>query len=229
MFYKIGWPADGKYAECYPVDAEYTSEGVSRCPSCNGAWEGRYWTHPRTLKITKSKYPDFIWTTPYPAVSERFKQLYEASGLTGILEFDPIENYILRKNAPEAPHYYTFKRFRSRMKIDHEKSKIKWLDAFTRYCPICHPVGKTFSEIYSLVLGEENYEGMDVFILNETGMGTYVSERFIEFVRENGLTNLAVYALNDMKTGIIIENEPKKRQKGTAGMRGKKRETDYKV
>ena len=25
MFYKIGWPADGKYAECYPVDAEYGS------------------------------------------------------------------------------------------------------------------------------------------------------------------------------------------------------------
>ena len=58
----------------------------------------RYWTHPRTLKITKSKYPDFIWTTPYPVVSERFKQLWEVSGLTGILEFDPIENYVLRKN-----------------------------------------------------------------------------------------------------------------------------------
>lgn len=212
MFYKITWPADGKFAECYPVDAVYTSDGISRCPNCNGAWEGRYWTHPRTLKITKSKYPDFLWTTPYPAVSERFKQLYEQSGLTGILEFDPIENYALRKNAPECPKYYTFKRFRSQMKINHEKSDIKWLNVARDICPICHPMGKTFSEIYSLVLDEEKYEGMDVFILNETGMGTYVSERFVEFVRENGLTNLGVYALSDMKKTIIIESGRKKKQ-----------------
>lgn len=206
MFYKIAWPADGKYAECSPVDPVYTSEGISRCPYCNGAWEGLYWTHPRTLKISKSKYPDFIFTTPYPAVSERFKQLYEQSDLTGILEFEPIENYVLRKNAPECPKYYTFKRFRSQMKINHEKSAVRWLNVTTELCPICHPVGKTFSEIHSLVLDEEKYEGTDVFILNETGMGTYVSERFIEFVRENRLTNLGIYPLNDLKNLIIIDS-----------------------
>ena len=91
------------------------------------------------------------------------------------------------------------------MKIDHDKSNIRWLSQ-REMCPVCHPEGKTISELLSLVLDEENYEGIDVFVLNETGMRTYVSEGFVEFAIKNRLSNLGISPINDLRHKIIIDS-----------------------
>ncbi len=204
MFYQLNWPTDGKYAECYPENPTYVYDGVERCPFCQRIVEGKHWAHPRTLRITNSRYADFLFTTPYPAVSERFKRLYEASGLTGILSFDPIENYRLRKNAPDSPRYFTIKSIRSKMKIDYTHSDITWLSPHEHRCDLCDPFGRCISDIKKLTLYDSNYDGSDVFRLYETGDATYLSEDFVKFVKENHLTNLGLRPLPDMQQRIII-------------------------
>lgn len=204
MYYRIAWPADGKYAECWPYNPIYTLDGVERCPRCHSNLQGKYWVHPRVLHISNLRYADFLFTTPYPAVSERFKELYEASNLRGILLFDPIEEYHVRKNAKPAPRYYTIQTIRSNILVDCEHSNIVWMEPHEHSCPLCDPLGRRISEARTIVLTEENNTGEDIFRLYQTGKALYVSERFVDFAKKNAISNIGLIPLNDMKNKIIL-------------------------
>lgn len=205
MFYRLCWPADGKFATCAPYDPVYETILDDVCPLCGRNLVGRYWQHPRTLKIIGKRFPDFLFTTPYPAVSERFRDAYQNSTLKGILKFDEIENYRLYRSITTTPKYYTIKVIRSQMEVDYTKSVITWGRLkHEHYCPLCDPQSTTVDKIERLILCEENYQGEDIFTLCPTSASLYLSERFVEFVRENHLTNLGIMPLDQMEKRIVV-------------------------
>lgn len=205
MFYRLCWPADGKYATCSPYLPVYETKLDDVCPLCGRNLAGRYWQHPRVLKITGKRFPDFMFSTPYPAVSEKFRNAYEKSNLKGILSFDEIEHYHLNRGINANPKYYTIKVVRSRLEIDYANSTISWSSVkHSHFCSLCDPKSATISKIGRLAFHEGGDNGEDIFTLCPTGNALYLSEKFIAFVKENRLTNLGVRPLNNLEKTIVL-------------------------
>lgn len=208
--YVVTFPpySENPYAECYRNNPVYNHNITVNCPICGSSVSDSYWTYPRCLTITNSRYADFLYWGPSPfVVSTRFKELYEKSDLKGITAFEPIDSFKVQKlkkgnSMPEA--YYVPVLCRSRIKIDREKSKITYLDDDSddeaNICELCNPVKELDFSIEKLVLNMTNYEGEDIFHTYESGMRTYLSQRFVEFVEQNGLTNLSCVKVEDFFT-----------------------------
>ena len=205
MFYKLVCPANGRFAACRPYKPSYIAAGHDDCPLCGRHMGGRYWEHPRTLEIEGTRFPDFLFPTPYPAVSERFVALYKASGLKGILGFEEIEHYRIRKTAARSDKYYTLTVMRSRVSINYQESGIDFgKGGHEHFCPLCDPQSRTIDRIKRLALNEEGYAGEDIFKLYATGNALYLSERFVDFVKKNRLTNLGLCPLDDFEKRMVL-------------------------
>lgn len=180
------------YPEVSPYQPVYDYTDTEKCPVCGRIISSAYWTHPRCLEIGSDRFPDFAWPTPYPAVSQKVKELWETAELRGVLCFDEIEKYRVRKRKKSGePKYYTMKTVRSRAEIDYEKSEIIWLNDISKeQCDLCNVKGKVMSKDVKLVLNMENHNGADLFKIYERGDRLFCSERFKELCENNKLTNI---------------------------------------
>lgn len=186
-----------EYAEAHPIDIEYDFTIFERCPVCNERVTGGFWPRPREVVLTKRNIPDFLPgvndTTPF-LLSEKALQAIQSSGLTGITHIDEIEHVrFLRKSKKETPipKYYRVELARSRITIDHDRSVIIYGSSSNRKaCPLCRQKPMCYDFTRSLSFHMEDYEGYDIFQIYEMGDTVFLSQRFVDFYKTSGLTNL---------------------------------------
>ena len=196
------YPMTGKYAESYPPDdVEYDDNMADLCPLCGGRVSGSYWMRPREVVLTSRRVPDFLYCygggKPPFLISERALTVIRQEGLTGIKDAQEIEHVRFQRKAKKEvpiPKYYNIELERSKMTINHEKSSIVYGrqddGPYTKPCPLCHPVPKTYDFLRHLEFHTEEYEGYDIFHTYELCDTTFLSRRFVDVCRENRLTNL---------------------------------------
>ena len=186
-----------EYAESFPVDIEYDFTKFVLCPVCNERVSGGFWPPPREVVLTKQNAPDFlpgvIDTTPF-VVSEKAMRAIQSAGLTGITQVDEIEHVrFLRKSKKEhpIPKYYRIELARSRITIDHDRSVIVYSPSSNRkVCSLCRQKPACYDFTRSLSFHMENYEGYDIFQTYELCSTVFLSQRFVDFYENSGLTNL---------------------------------------
>lgn len=180
---------DKNYAYGETVDLE-TGES-EKCPVCGLAVGKREWLPPRKVKLSKSSFGDFVFGVfDVFLASERFKNEYLNSGLTGIKEFQPVEivKVITRKKVHIAPpNYYNVLIVRGKAKIDDIKSE------FVRdgeiKCDFCKGGGiiKSYKGIH---FEPDTWSGEDIFFPIGLSGTVVVSQRFVDFVNSNNFTNI---------------------------------------
>ena len=180
-----------KWAESDAVDPKYGD--CLYCPLCNAPITKKQWMHPRKIKLSKPKYPDYIsyWAGDGIIVSERFKEAYEKSGLKGITLFSPVEVVKvsrIKENSPKPPNYYDAMPTISFAKVDDSKSIIKGRRQEHK-CSLCNPRGKTTDLIRSITLDWSGWRGEDVFRLHELGKTYFATQHFVDFCQQNEFEN----------------------------------------
>ena len=177
-----------KWCDAWEVDR--INGDAECCPVCGRFVSMLEWLPPRKIRLTSTRYPDALreWLTEPLVVSERFVEAFRATGLTGIREFVKIDEVRgPRKTSPLPPNYYCAKvDWTNTVKVDHQKSLI-YGRKYEWSCELCNPMGSTVNRIERLVLDTTHWNGEDV--LNIYGHGLVFSQRFYDFVQQNGFTN----------------------------------------
>jgi hypothetical protein len=121
-------------------------------------------------------------------VSERFKSLYQESGLTGLSAFDPVKIVKVvrrRKLIGQPPRYYRAEIARSRAAIDQSASEFVWGEPPT--CPECRQ-GNPIKRWSRIIIEPGTWSGEDMF--QPRGLGRIlVTDRFKEFCEINEVKN----------------------------------------
>lgn len=197
-FYEVRLPGNGKYAESFGVNPEYDFTPRALCPVCGQNLSPGYWIHPRQLSLTKRKTPDILACYSAESLflfSERAIQAMQKHGITGITKIEKTDSVVFQRKSSDPtppPDYYDLLFVRSRVTINHQESKIKYLHNYVDkpICPVCCPVGRLSHEYYELVYNMEEYEGYDIFHTWERGGTVFVSQKFLDMWKEEKLTGL---------------------------------------
>jgi len=181
---------DKIYAFGEPVGQE--TGDYDKCDICGAPVSMRKWLPPLKVKLSKPSYGDFVFGSFVTfLVTERFRKGYEASKLNGIVSFEAVEVTKVnrkRESSPEPPDYYYVSIVRSKAAIDEEKSKVIRDEPIT--CNHCRAGGIIKSQ-KGVFFEENTWSGEDIFY-SRGGAGIVVlSERFVDFVREYGFTNIS--------------------------------------
>lgn len=201
--YIATYPKEAKYAEAFtPDNVEYDDNIAELCPLCGRRVSGSYWVRPREVVLTSRRVPDFLYCyggseAPF-LISERALTVIRKERLVGIKDAQEIEYVRFQRKAKKEvpiPKYYSIELVRSKMTIDHKKSVIDYGDcreggAYSNACPLCRPVPGTYDFLRHLEFHMEQYEGYDIFFTYELCATTFLSRRFVDVCRKNGLTNL---------------------------------------
>lgn len=185
------------YAEAAPISVDYNYGHTATCPLCGAYVASAPWKRPREVVLTSRKTPDFLYAhcdvSPF-LLSENALQKIQNSGLKGILAAEKIEHVrFQRRSKQEAPipTCYHIELARSKITINHEKSNIVYgQSSDRRQCSLCRQVPATYDFFRKLCLNMDDYEGYDIFYIYELGDAVLLSQRFVDFCKENNLTNL---------------------------------------
>lgn len=181
-----------EWSDAYSVemrlgDCEY-------CPVCGAPATLLEWLPPLKMRLTNTRYPSRLihWLSEPMVISQEVKDAYEAEGLTGITEFEPIEitSVANRKTVSKMPPKYY-------------RAKIGWVqdvlvDTTTTIfegrpngnsCRLCNPMGKTRDNIIQVGLIIPKQIDTDIFRIYGWGMAFIVSQRFYDMVQRNHFTN----------------------------------------
>ena len=181
-----------RWCDAIPVDR--VNGDCEKCPVCNQPISMLKWLEPRKMRLTNSKYPDRLtaWLPEPMVISEKFKEVYEQEGLTGIRKYIPIEVVKISritKNSPVAPKYFSAEiDYTTNIRLDVAKSVIigqkgDWS------CELCNPYGTTCDKIMKLSLNVSEWKGEDIFKVYSLPGRVFVSERFYDFVKKHNFTN----------------------------------------
>ena len=189
-----------EYAEgALSTTPQYDYDRFDSCPLCGERVSGAYWMPPREVILTKRKVPDFLYTLDSEApfvISHKALTAIQNAGLTGIINVEEVEIVRFQRKSKKEdviPRYYHIELARSRITINHEKSIISYGRSSRNHtCPLCRQVDATYDFTRHLAFNVDAYEGYDIFHIYELGGTTFVSQRFLDVCRENGLTNLQV-------------------------------------
>ncbi|MGQ9855056.1 MAG: imm11 family protein [Candidatus Oleimicrobiaceae bacterium] len=125
-------------------------------------------------------------------VSERFREIYERHGLTGLRGFDPVRIVKLkrRRRITEQPSpYYRVMAVRSQTVVDQEASGIEWSNDWP-ICPVCRE-GRFLKRWKRLVIETATWTGEDIFYARGVPGTIFVSERFKDVCETTGVRNAA--------------------------------------
>lgn len=203
------WDKKGrlKYAEIVDRfgDFHFENSNIS-CPLCGRHLRTHVYEHPIRIKISNTRFPDCLNLMAPFIVSERFVDLYSKSNLKGIYFFDKIDevtaNYNKANKIP--PNYYVADvMVDTKLHIDRNQSSFTYLkcEANKTHCELCELPGGMSSSNHKIVLKMEDWSGLDVFKIMELGNLTFYSQRFVDFIRENQLTNFWIEPIETYQSG----------------------------
>jgi hypothetical protein len=164
------------------------------CPRCGDAIGMLTWLPPYhvELELHGQDPGDFIQGPGYDVLlSERVVQAVQAEGFTGLLGFHPVEVVRVRRKR-KGPKHITVPRYVvasvcfGRGAVDNSRSLFRREAPVT--CPECRNPGT--DTIHGFVLEPGTWQGEDVFRPRGLQGDIVVSERFAQFVKRHGFTNM---------------------------------------
>ncbi len=160
------------------------------CPQCGKGLGMLPWLPPHRIKLSSSRYPDLLWGAGFDLmVAGRFKELYEAAGLQGILRFDPPVEIVRVGRKPGAavqpppPAYHNVLIVHGVADLDDELSHARRTPGVCSYCR------QSIRAVHPIVLRPGSWTGADIFEAYGLPGHWLVTERFKALVEENALTN----------------------------------------
>ncbi len=183
-------PHDTKFDKGEPVNRG----DAPSCPQCGATIGMLTWISPyRGELILHGGQPgDFVESTGYDfLISERMAEAFRAEGLTGLLGFHPVELVRVRRRRKGSTHgampcYFAVTACFGRGAINEARSLIRRGKPIT--CTECRSTGVDTIHGFSLEPG--TWQGEDIFRPRGLQGDLVVSERFAEFVKRHGFTNM---------------------------------------
>lgn len=195
---------DDRFA--YGEVVDLVTGDFEKCEVCEAPVGMREWLPPRKVRLSKPFYGDFVFGTFSTFLcSENFKEKFIKYGLTGITKFQEVEVVKISKkrpNSPQPPRYYNVKIVRGKGRIDEKLSKVIREEDDKIDCQVCR--SGTIESFKGVFLEEGSWGGEDIFF--PTGLpGTIVvTQKFYQFVNENGFTNIKFIPAKQYKPSWVI-------------------------
>ena len=191
-FYVLDAFPRGPADTCAEKGKGYNFGDASLCPKCGACIGMLTWLPPFrvVLKLYGTEFGDFAFlgASDEVLVSQRFKEIYEGTGLTGLPAFDPVEILKVksrRRKRPNPPAYFRVAVPYSRTAIDLTASEFEWLEPPT--CSYCHTAN--IVRWKRLIVEEGTWTGEDIFRPRGMPGEFVVSERFKDTCDTHHLTN----------------------------------------
>lgn len=186
----------------HPLQVWYSEKHRTRianpppyCPEC-GSSLGYSFTPPYfvDLEVYKNYYADVTPTiTGQLFVSQAFKDCYEDSGLTGLVDINPVVIDTFKQlgpakkaNLPPLPNYYMADPQPLGLATDHERSSTEFYIGSEPTCKYCR-FGGTM-RYKKIVLDETTWKGDDIFRLLSIGGTIAADQKFKEWYDDNKFT-----------------------------------------
>jgi hypothetical protein len=165
-----------------------------QCPTCGEAVGMLTWLPPYRgeLELHGAAPGDFIkGPSNHVLVSERMAEAFRVEGLTGLLGFHPVEVVGVRPKRKKAKltdehRYVAVTVCYGRGAVDLARSHLRRNKPIT--CAECRNPG--VDSIHGFILEPDTWQGEDVFRPRGLQGRILVSERFAEFVKRHGFTNM---------------------------------------
>jgi hypothetical protein len=202
-----------KWAYADQVDPVHRGEGDD-CPVCGGPIGGLRWLPPHRIKLSSAKpekWGDILWGAGFLLiVSDRFKRIYEAEGLTGITVFHPPAEIVRvgRKKTgdlpPSLPQYHLIEIVWNGANQDDMASEV--VREKPVKCTYCR-VGGFPTKQQRIAIEERSWTGVDIFTPRGAPVRIIVSERFQQVAQAHELKNVWLipsekYAYDDHRPGL---------------------------
>jgi hypothetical protein len=183
-------PHDTRFSGTDPV----STGAAPRCPQCGAIIGMRTWLPPYRgeLELHGASLGDFVGSSGYDfLISERMAEAFRAEGLTGLRGFHPVEVIRVRGRRKAAmpstvPRFFAVTACFGRGAVDDARSRIRRDEPVT--CPECRNSG--VDSIHGFTLEPGSWQGEDVFRPRGKQGSILASERFADFVRRHGFTNM---------------------------------------
>lgn len=163
-----------------------------RCPECGRFIGMRELLPPYRVEITvhgKEGAGDFVnWTGDDRMISDRMASAIHSEGLTGFHDFRPVEVVKMNARAKRMgiPRYLLVKTAYGRAAVDEARSRLRRPEPLS--CEKCRDPG--LDGIYGFRLQPGTWDELDAFRPRGLQADVVVSERFADFVRRHGFTNI---------------------------------------
>ena len=183
-------PHDTQFRHVKPVNLGE----APHCPRCGDPIGMLTWLPPYRveLELHGTAFGDFVNGPGYDLlISERMAEAFRAEGLIGLLGFHPVEVVRVhprpkKLKAVTAPRYSAVTACFGRGAVDEARSRIRRTEPIA--CAECRSTG--LDSIHGFVLEAGTWQGEDVFRPRGCQGSILVSERFAEFVKRHGFTNM---------------------------------------
>ena len=191
-FFVLRKDFEGPYdTEALPDDGFEVGD-VPRCPKCGGGLGMLEWLPPFRVEIAlygKEGAGDFVEATGNKLlVSERMAAAIRSEGLTGLHNFRPVEVVKMNARAKRVgvPRYLLILVTHGRAALDEARSRLRRPEPLA--CIECR--APDLDGIYGFRIEPGTWEGLDAFRPRGFQGEIVVSERFADFVRRHGFTNI---------------------------------------
>jgi hypothetical protein len=178
------------------IAADSASFGEApRCPRCGDPIGMRTWLSPYQveLELHGEAFGDFVKGPGHDVlISECMAKAFQEDGLRGLLGFRPVEVVRVRgkrkgPKAPAVPRYVAATPCFGHGAVDRARSRFRYA-VEPVICPECRSI--ELDSVHGFTLEPGTWQGEDVFRPRGFQGSIVVSERFAEFVKQHGLTNM---------------------------------------
>ena len=192
QFYVLDHFPRGDAETCAEEEKGYNLGDALECPACGSAVSMLSWLPPFrvVLELYGKEFGDFAFMGASNdfLVSQRFREIYERHGLSGLTGFDPVEVIQVKsrkKRRSEPPPYLRVGVNYGQTALDMTASGFEWLEPPT--CPVCRT--GNIIRWKRLVIEEGTWTGEDAFRPRGLSGAIVVSERFKNICQEHQIKN----------------------------------------
>ena len=178
---------DLTYADVRPKEPYILKdEQCQHCPNCGSLSYGLKWVAPYSVTFNKKKIGDISLWSPL-IVSQKFKDVYEQNNLTGINNFNLVEQATSRGKEIDLK-LYVVELERTNSYVNYSRTKIKGGVTDTKKCTYCNPIKREREYVNGIYFDREFK--FDIFYTYDWGNQIFLSEKFVKIMLANGITNL---------------------------------------